>query len=108
MADYVMPNGREITFDLTQLTYGQYLGLFDASESDERSDKTLARLSGLSVKELKGLPFLEYKKFLNTFLRNAESPSMNLMKKTLKAHLVSPKISGCADAGRIFNVEISL
>jgi hypothetical protein len=81
MADYVMPNGREITFDLTQLTYGQYLGLFDASESDERSDKTLARLSGLSVKELKGLPFLEYKKFLNTFFEKCRKPINELDEK---------------------------
>jgi hypothetical protein len=74
MADHVLPDGKEITFDLSVMTYGQWLGLFDAKESDERSDKTLARVCGITMKELKALPFLEYKRLFEAFLKKTREP----------------------------------
>ena len=74
MADYVLPDGKEITFDLSQMSYGQWLGLFDSKESDERSDKTLARVCGITMKELKALPFLEYKRIFEAFLKKTREP----------------------------------
>jgi hypothetical protein len=74
MSDFVLPDGKEITFDLSQMTYGQWLGLFDAKESDERSDKTLARVCGIAFKEIKELPFLEYKRLFNAFLKKSREP----------------------------------
>ena len=74
MADFTLSDGKEITFDLSLMTYGQWLGLFDPKESDERSDKTLARVAGITLKELKALPFLEYKKLFNVLLKRAREP----------------------------------
>lgn len=74
MADFVLADGKEITYDLSQMTYGQWLGLFDPKESDERSDKTLARVAGITLKELKALSFIEYKKLLNGLLKRAREP----------------------------------
>ena len=74
MSDITLENGREITFDLSKMTYGQWLGLFDPKESDERSDKTLARVSGLEMKELKALPLPEYKRLLQAMQKKARSP----------------------------------
>lgn len=74
MSDFTLADGQEITFDLTQMTYGQWLGLFDPKESDERSDKTLARVSGITIKELKSLTFIEYKKLFQAMLRKTREP----------------------------------
>lgn len=74
MADITLSDGTEVTFDLSKMTYGQWLGLFDAKESDERSDETLARVAGLEMKVLKALPFLEYKRVFQALLKKAREP----------------------------------
>ena len=74
MSDFTLADGREIDFDLSQMTYGQWLGLFDPKESDERSDKTLARVCGITVKELKAIPFLEYKRVFAAFMKKTREP----------------------------------
>ena len=74
MTDIILKDGREITFDLSKMTFGQYLGLFDPKEADERSDKTLARVAGLEFKELKALPFTEYKRLIVALFRKAREP----------------------------------
>ena len=74
MSDIVLESGKEITFDLAKMSYGQWVGLFDARDSDERSDKTLARVAGITFKELKELPFLEYKKLLTALMKRAREP----------------------------------
>lgn len=74
MSDITLENGREITFDLSKMTYGQWLGLFDSRESDERSDKTVARTAGMSYEDLKALPFIEYKRLFSALTKKARSP----------------------------------
>ena len=61
-------------FDLDQLEYGQWLGLFDAKESKERSDKTLCRVSGIEFDELKKMKFVEYKKLLAALMKKCREP----------------------------------
>lgn len=72
--DFVLSSGKEIVFDLNQMTYGQWLGLFDAKESDERSDETLARVCGVAYEELKALQFPEYRRLFLAFLKRTREP----------------------------------
>ena len=74
MSDYKLPDGKEITFDLSKMTYGQWMGLFDSKESDERSDETLARVCGLEIDTLKSMSFPEYKKLFAEFLKKTREP----------------------------------
>ena len=74
MSDYKLQDGTEITFDLSKMTYGQWMGLFDSKESDERSDETLARVCGLEIEVLKGLPFPDYKRLFAAFLKKTREP----------------------------------
>lgn len=74
MADYILPDGKEITFDLTKMTYGQWLGMFDPKESDERSDETLCRVAGLEMEEMKAITYPEYRKLLAAFFKRCRSP----------------------------------
>lgn len=74
MSDYVLPDGKEINFDLSKMNYGQWLGMFDPKESDERSDETLVRVAGIKMDELKKLSFIEYKKLFQAFLKKTREP----------------------------------
>ncbi len=74
MADYTLPDGREITFNLDLMTYGQWLGLTSPTESDERSDKTIARVSGLELKELKALKITDYKRLISALMKRVREP----------------------------------
>ena len=66
--------GKDITFDLSKMTYGQYKGIFDAKESDETSDETLARVAGMTVKDLRNLVFDDYRRLFAAFLKKIREP----------------------------------
>ncbi len=74
MADYILTDGTEITFDLSKMPYGQWKGLFDAKESDEKSDVTIARVAGVTTEQLNALPYPEYKGLFAAFLQKCRSP----------------------------------
>jgi hypothetical protein len=74
MADLILTDGREVAFDLSKMTYGQWLGLFDPRESDGKSAETLARVSGMTAKELKALPFPEWKRLFAALLKKTREP----------------------------------
>ena len=74
MADYTLPDGREITFDLDKLTYGQWVGIHSPTESEERTDKTLARVAGLELKDIKALPILEFKRLIAALRKRVQEP----------------------------------
>ena len=74
MADFVFSDGKEIEFDLEKMSYGQWLGLFDPKESDERSDMTLCRVAGITLEDLKSYPFKEYKRLFKALLKKSREP----------------------------------
>jgi len=74
MADLVLQDGKEITFDLRAFTTKEYLGMFDSRESDTRSDKTLAKACGMEHKELLALPFEDYRRVLDAFFKKCNAP----------------------------------
>ena len=74
MADHTLPDGREINFDLDKLTYGQWLGIVSPTESEERSDKTIARVAGLELKELKSLKINDYKRLVSALMKRVREP----------------------------------
>ena len=74
MADLVLPDGTEITFDLRAFTTKEYMGMFDGRESDSRSDKTLAKAAGMDHKVLMSLPFEDYKRILAAFFKKCNEP----------------------------------
>lgn len=74
MADVKLSNGKEITFDLSKMTYAQYKGIFDAKEADKTSDTTLARVAGITVAELNALLFDDYRRLFAAFLKKIREP----------------------------------
>jgi outer membrane receptor for ferric coprogen and ferric-rhodotorulic acid len=64
----------KITFDLSKMTYGQYKGLFDPQESEEKSDVTIARVCGLTLEQLNDLPYLEERRLMQAFFKKCREP----------------------------------
>ena len=74
MADITLSDGREITFDLFKITFGEWKGLFDPEESDQESDTKIARCAGLTYEELLALPLPDSKRLSAAFFKRAREP----------------------------------
>jgi hypothetical protein len=74
MADFTLQDGREINFDLNKLSYGQWLGIHSPTESEERTDKTLARVAGMELKDIKTLSIIEFKRLLAALRKKVQEP----------------------------------
>ena len=75
--DYTLPDGTEVKFDLKKMTYRQFKGLFDPRESDENSDETLARVSGLELEQINSLDFVEYKRLFRALVTRCQNPLLD-------------------------------
>ena len=56
------------------MTYAQYKGIFDTAEAEEKSDVTLARVAGITAKELGSLIFDDYRRLFAGFLKKVREP----------------------------------
>jgi hypothetical protein len=73
MADVTLKD-REIVIDLEKITIKEFRSLFDENQSDEIGDQILSRVCGLTVDEIAGLSFTEYKRLTKAFFRKAREP----------------------------------
>lgn len=73
MADVTLKD-REIVIDLEKITIKEFRSLFDDKQADEVGDQILARVCGLTVDEISGLSFTEYKRLTKAFFRKAREP----------------------------------
>lgn len=73
MADVILSDGREITFDLLKISLSEYRALFDAHQPEEE-DAVLARVAGLTVDEYRALPVPDWRALAAAFFRKAREP----------------------------------
>jgi fructose-1,6-bisphosphatase/sedoheptulose 1,7-bisphosphatase-like protein len=73
-ADVVLSDGREITFDLTAVTYGEILGMVDPLETATRTDETVGRTAGMTLDEVKALTGRDFKKLIGAFWKKWHNP----------------------------------
>lgn len=74
MSDLTLSDGKEITFDLTKLTHGQWKGLLRPHKDSEKEDEIIARVTGLTIKELDDLSEREYRRIADAFVKRVISP----------------------------------
>ncbi len=74
MADFIMSDGKEITFDFHKITFREWRGLFDKSEPDEVSDEKIARVGGIGLDELLDLSFADHHLYMQEFWKKARDP----------------------------------
>lgn len=66
-----LSDGREITFNFYAITIKEYRSLFSNEQEQEEEDALVARVAGMTVDELTGLPQPDYRRLLRGFLREA-------------------------------------
>jgi hypothetical protein len=74
MADLILSDGREITFDLSQMTLREYRGLFDKKQPQEAEDRVISKISGLTLDEYLDLPQPDWRRMLSAFFKKAREP----------------------------------
>jgi hypothetical protein len=72
--DVVLTDGREITFDLTKMTIGEYRRLFDKTQTPDDEDAIIAKIAGIEAEDIKALNFIEYHRFINAFFKRSANP----------------------------------
>lgn len=77
MADVILSDGREITFDLNLITMREYRGLFDRKEPKEVSDAKIAKCAGLDPDEFTNMGFVDWHKVSDGFFRAAKEAANN-------------------------------
>lgn len=68
-------NGKEIPeIDLSQITISEWRGLFDNSQPEHEGDKIIAKVSGLTVKEVRDLALYDYRALFKEILEKSAKP----------------------------------
>ncbi len=74
MSDFTLGNGKEITFDLSQLSHKDWKGLVNPKQAKEKEEVILSRVFGLTVEELDKLSEVEYRKLNKAFVMRVLAP----------------------------------
>ena len=77
MDKFTLADGREITFDLGQLSIKEYRALFDPAQPEADEYATLANVTGLGVSEIEDLSLLEWKRLYRAFMTACAQPLSN-------------------------------
>lgn len=70
----VLPNGKEVTFDLDKMSKREFKSLFDKTTPDDQSDEIIARVSGMTLDTLQGLPLNSYRRVVAGFFAKCREP----------------------------------
>jgi hypothetical protein len=74
MADYTLPNGDEVTFDLDQITFGEWQDLRSPAFARPQEVEILCRITGLKEEVINSLKMNESKRLYNALLDKAMKP----------------------------------
>ncbi|MFA5208301.1 MAG: hypothetical protein WC428_06690 [Candidatus Paceibacterota bacterium] len=74
MADFILPNGDEVTFDLDKLTFGEWQDLRSPVFARKKEVEILCKITGLPEKVITSLTMNEAKKFYNALVEKAMRP----------------------------------
>lgn len=74
MADVILSNGREISFDLLKVSQKEYRALFSPEQPDTEGDAIIGRSCGLSADEVADLPQPDYRRLVRAFFKKASEP----------------------------------
>ena len=72
--DLVLHDGREIAFDLYQISQREYRSLFDPKQPDSEADAVLAKTCSLSADEIADLPQPDFRRLMAAFITKARKP----------------------------------
>lgn len=73
-ADVILSDGREIRFDMSKLSVGEWRSLTDPKKDPESEDAILEKVAGLKEGEIVELEFLEWRRLTAAFIKKASAP----------------------------------
>ena len=74
MADYVLPDETEVTFDLEKMTVKEYRDFAKGAQSDAEDDLLMARVTGLAVEQIESLSQPTYRRLIKAFYDKSRQP----------------------------------
>ena len=76
MADYTLPNGDEVTFDLDKLTLKEWRELKNPAFAQEKEFEIISRVSGLDIQKMvdDNLSMGEYKRLFKKMIKKISDP----------------------------------
>jgi hypothetical protein len=72
--DVTLSGGREVVFDLSKLSYGQYKSLFSPDKADKDSDAIVAKTAGMTLEEFEALPYNDARRLMKAFFTKCREP----------------------------------
>ena len=63
--------------DLRQITVSEWRSMFDATQPDHDGDKTLAKCSGMTLKDVRNLPLYDFRALFQAVLEKSSKPMDN-------------------------------
>jgi hypothetical protein len=71
-------SGKEIPdIDLRQVTLSEWRALFDDAQPEHDGDKTIAKCTGMTLKEIRALPLYDYRALFRAVIEKASKPLEN-------------------------------
>lgn len=80
MADFTLSDGREITFNLSEISMAEYTALFDKASPAENDSVVIARVMGMTPEEYTAIQtsptvsLKEWKQLHRAFFRKCREP----------------------------------
>lgn len=71
---YHLPGGKAIAFDLDKITRKEFTDFARGKLTDDQDNALLARVCGLTVKQIENLPQPEYRRLVRAFYKEAMEP----------------------------------
>jgi hypothetical protein len=72
--DLTLSDGREVYIDLHQITHNEWRGIWKASEDEETTQASIAKMTGLQASELGDLPEDEWKRLVRALWKKWSEP----------------------------------
>lgn len=63
--------------DLRQISVGEWRALFQRTQSNDEGDATIAKVSGMTVDDVRGLKLYDYRALFDAILKKAQEPLTN-------------------------------
>lgn len=74
MADFILSNGDEVTFDLDKLTFGEWQELRSPAFARKKELEILSKVSGLEIDKINSLTMTETKNFYSSLVNKIIAP----------------------------------
>ncbi len=77
MANFPISGNPIPEINLREITISEWRDMFSGNQSDHEGDKTIAKVTGLTIKEIRALPYYDYRALIRTVLDKAGKPLEN-------------------------------